>query len=42
MIIFRKAILIIHGFTGKLYDEQNIFDKALEDYRMVIKTNPKY
>ena len=22
MIIFRKAILIIHGFTGKLYDNE--------------------
>ena len=26
MIIFRKAILIIHGFTGKLYDNEYLMN----------------
>lgn len=33
---------LAYAYRAGLYDEQNIFDKALSDYRMVIKTNPKY
>ena len=33
---------LAYAYRAGLYDEQNIYDKALDDYRMVIKTNPQY
>lgn len=33
---------LAYAYLAGIYDEQNMFDKALENYHMVIKTNPKY
>ena len=33
---------LAYAYRAGLYDEQNMYAKALDDYRMVIKTNPKY
>ncbi|MCQ2610382.1 MAG: tetratricopeptide repeat protein [Treponema sp.] len=33
---------LAYAYRGGLYDEQNKFDKALNDYRAVVRTNPDY
>lgn len=34
MILFRKAVLIIHGFAGGTYDEENLANFLEQNYRL--------